>query len=94
MSKFFRELGALFVEFAVHAAGLFAGEVLGWVICGAIWGIGWACISLVRNYQRPTGVAVITCGILILALAAWRSIKADIDLLADRSNQEDWRPDN
>jgi hypothetical protein len=88
MSEFFSELKALFARPARGAAEYVAAEILVYVIFGAIWGVGWVCVFLVRNYQRPTGMAAISCGALILALVAWRTIKA-IDLVDDRSNPED-----
>jgi hypothetical protein len=83
MSEFFSKLKMFFAEADKSPAALLAGEVLGWVIVGSIWGIGWAGFFLVRNYTRSTAVAAISCGVLILVLVAWRSLKADIEPLDD-----------
>jgi hypothetical protein len=61
------------------AVGYICGEVIGWIIVGAIW----CLFSLARNYSGYTGVAAISCGVLILALVAWRALKADTKALDD-----------
>lgn len=70
----FREKSADAVE---TAGALFIGDAIGWVIGGAI---GWAGVSLfflARSYSSYTGVAAISCGVLILVLVAWRALKAN-----------------
>jgi len=65
------------------AGALFFGEVVGRVI---VWGTWWACVSLfilARSYSSYTGVAAILCGLLILVLAVWQALKADIKALND-----------
>lgn len=64
------------------AVDYICGEVIGWVIVGAIW----CLFSLAHNHSGFTGVAAISCGVLILALVAWRALTADTKALDDPNN--------
>jgi hypothetical protein len=86
LADFVSKLKMFLADAAETAAALFIGEVIGWVIVGAIWVIGWAGVYLfflARSFSSYTGVAAISCGMLILVLVAWRALKADIKALDD-----------
>ena len=55
------------------------GEAIGWVVVGTIW----CLFLLVRSYSTYAGMAAISCGMLILALTAWRALKADTKAFDD-----------
>lgn len=59
--------------------GCVCGDAIGWVIGGTIW----CLFLLVRSYRIYAGVAAISCGALILALVAWRALKADTKAFDD-----------
>jgi hypothetical protein len=54
-------------------------EALVWTTGGAIWFL----FFLADSYRRFTGVAAISCGTVILALVAWRALKADTEAVDD-----------
>lgn len=76
----FREKSA---DAAETAGAVFFGEVIGSVIVWATWWAGVTLFFLARSYSSYTGVAAILCGVLILVLAAWQALKADIKALDD-----------
>jgi hypothetical protein len=64
---------------AGFAVGLIGGEILGWIIVGAISGL----FFLATYYSGFTGVTAVLCGALILLFAAWRAFKGDAKALDD-----------
>ncbi|MGA7804562.1 hypothetical protein [Bradyrhizobium sp.] len=64
-------------------AALIIGEIIGWVIGGAIWLVGLSLFLSVRSHPSFIGVAAISCGAIILVMVAWRALKAGVKAFDD-----------
>ena len=66
----------------------FIGEMISWVVYGVIWLVGASLYFLVRNYPGFMGAAAISCGVLILVLVAWRTLKTNVKTLDDPGSNQ------